>query len=77
MLTSDEAYRKITGPGQPFEMQTLEIGERKMRIYKNAANSLKRILLSTDRFDDRVAIVYEDERLTFKDLRNRVAILAN
>ncbi len=77
MLTSDEAHRKIAGPGQPFELQTVEINGRTLRVYKNAADNLGDIFQATDRFGDRAAIVYEDERLTFEDLRGQVASLAN
>ena len=61
-----ETYRVLTAPGAPFEMETIEVRGRPVRVYKKAHRDLRAILDLSRDWDDRVFIVYENERVTYR-----------
>lgn len=61
-----ETYRILTAPGAPFEMETVEISGRPTRVYKKAPRDLRAIFDASRAWDDRIFIVYEDERLSYR-----------
>jgi long-chain acyl-CoA synthetase len=61
-----ETNRILTMPGAPFEMQTVEVDGRPIRAYKNAHRDLRAIFEASRAWDERIFIVYEGERLTFR-----------
>lgn len=73
-----EVTRELTAPGQPFEIEEVLIEGRPTRVWKNARPHLRAVFEgSVEAYADRVLLVYEDERLTFKDTHARVAELAH
>jgi long-chain acyl-CoA synthetase len=62
-----EAYRILTAPGAPFEMEEQLVRGRKVRVYKNARNSLYEIFGLGRSWGEREYIVYEGERQTYAD----------
>ncbi len=64
-LSRAEALRQLTSPGTPYEIETVEIDGRPLRLFKNAPRSLR--ALFEEAASDAPFIVYEDERLTFAE----------
>lgn len=61
-----EALRILTQPDAPYEMETIEIRGRPTRVYKKAPRDLRALFEASRAWDDRVFIVYEDERLSYR-----------
>ena len=71
------SFEELTGEGQIFEIETIEVRGSPMRMYKHAPGSLRDIWLSSAGFADNEYVIYQDERLTYGDAHARVAGLAN
>ena len=65
-LTLDEATRRLTGPGSPFETQTQIIRGQAQRVWKHAPATLRDVLLGARRHGDRPFLVYNEERVGFE-----------
>ncbi|MFV0309588.1 MAG: class I adenylate-forming enzyme family protein, partial [Desertimonas sp.] len=65
-----------TTPGQPFEMETVDIDGRPTRTWKHALRSVRALLEHSRTHGDAVFTVYEDERMTFADHYARAAAFA-
>ncbi len=61
-----ETNRILTSPGAPFEMETIEVRGRPTRVYKNAHRDLRAIFDASRAWDERVFVVYEGERVTYR-----------
>ena len=75
--TLSEVDRVLTGPGAPFELQTIEIDGILLRTYKKAPQHLGELLEASRNWESREFIVYENERLTFDQHYQAVALLAH
>ncbi|GAA5929081.1 hypothetical protein JCM3775_006730 [Rhodotorula graminis] len=65
-------------PGSPFITDTLTIGKRRVRAYRNLPASVRDLwLASAETFAKREYLVYENERLTYADAHERVLRLAS
>jgi long-chain acyl-CoA synthetase len=73
--TRQQALATLTAPGQPHELQTREIGGRALRLFVNAPASLRQLF--EDTASDQPFLVYQDERLSFAQTRQRAAALAS
>jgi long-chain acyl-CoA synthetase len=73
----DEVTRVLTAPGAPFEMETIEVNGRRVRRWKNFTTTLDAIARASAGHGDKVYLVYEDERLTFREVFGRVAALSD
>src|SRR5450759_2771221 len=65
-VTIAEAYRILTEPGAPFEMETIDVCGRPTRVYKNAHRDLRAIFDASRAWNDRTFIVYGDERVSYR-----------
>ena len=70
------AWAELTGPGAPFEIETIEVRGAPMRVYKNAPPNARALWLSSLAFMDREYLVYGDERLTYGQAHEKVASVA-
>ena len=61
----DEAVARLTAPGQPFEMEEVEVHGVRMRAWKAAPPSLRSVLDLSLGYGDADYLVYEDERTTY------------
>jgi long-chain acyl-CoA synthetase len=77
VLSLAETTARLTAPGAPFEMAEAVIDGRRLRVWKNAAGSLREILLASRAHGAADFIVYEDERLTYTEHFRQVAALAH
>jgi hypothetical protein len=62
-LTRAQAILATTAPGQPYELEAVTVGTRRLRVFRNAPRSLRAIY--ADSVSDLPFLVYEDERLSF------------
>jgi long-chain acyl-CoA synthetase len=76
MISLDEATTTLTGPGQMFEIDEIDIRGIKTRIWKNCPDSLRVVLDLSRGHGDKAFLVYEDERTTFEEHYRIVASIA-
>ncbi len=63
--TRDEALKRLTAPGEPYELIDMSLFGQPVRIFKNGPMSLRELFESTR--SDLDFIVFEDERFTFEE----------
>jgi len=73
--TRQQAIAALTAPGQSYELETLELGGRRLRVFRNAPRSLRELF--ADSAGDQTFIVYGDERLSFRDAYAQAARIAH
>jgi long-chain acyl-CoA synthetase len=74
--TFDEVVAAVTGPGGPFEIVDGEIRGQKMKVFKNTPPSLRALFDTARNRGDATFLVYEDERISFEQVMERVDALA-
>ncbi len=74
ILTRSEALARLTAPGQPYELQPMNIREVPCRVFVNAPNSLRE--LYADNVSDATFVVYQNERYSFAEMYQMAARLA-
>ncbi len=72
-----QAHAALTAPGATFEMETLEIGGRSVRAWKNGPKTLVEVLYAANAFADRTFMVHEDERVSFDAVTRAAQAFAN
>ena len=60
-----EAHALLTAPGAMFEMETLSIDGRSVRVWKNGPKTLVDVFQAAQAFGERTFLVHEDERVSF------------
>ncbi len=73
--TRTEALAALTAPGQPCELETVELFDAPCRAFRHAPRSLR--ALFEENLSDATFFVYEDERLSYRDVWNQAASLAS
>jgi long-chain acyl-CoA synthetase len=76
-MSYEEIDALMTAPGQPFELEQIEVEGRQLRSWKNTPPSLAALLEHSRSFGDREFLVYGDERLSYTEHYRRVAALAH
>ena len=71
-----QAHAMLTAPGSPLEMETVSIGGRPTRVWKNAPPSLAHCFAAGRAHGDKVFIVLDDERVTFEAFARATLALA-
>jgi long-chain acyl-CoA synthetase len=74
--TFAEARAILTAPGMPFEMETLTIAGRQVRVYKNVPPTLRAVFDQSKQWAGREFLIFEGERLTYDDHYRAVSALA-
>jgi long-chain acyl-CoA synthetase len=75
-VSLDDTYRILTAPGAPFEMETINVAGRPIRAYKKAHRDLRSIFEASKTWADRTFIVFENERLSFREHYRAASALA-
>jgi len=75
MLSRQEALRRLTAPGQPFELTEITALGRQVRVFRHAPATLRDLYATTR--SERPFLVYEDERLTFEEVWRGSCALAH
>lgn len=68
---------KLTRPDGPFPLVRRTINGMDVDTYDREPRTLRDVFVSTQSFDERIALVYGDERWTFKQQRDIVVRLAS
>ncbi|WP_432922569.1 class I adenylate-forming enzyme family protein [Microbispora sp. CA-135349] len=76
-ITNEQVQAQLTAPGQLFEMDEVEVGGHKIRMWKHAPATFRALLEITRFHGDKVFVVYEDERITYEEHFRLAATLAN
>jgi len=76
MTSFRELDQALTAPGQYFEIEERDAGTRRLRIWKNAPQTLREVFLAGERFAERVYIDYQGERLDYAEHARQVKALA-
>ena len=75
-LEYEEAFAKVTGPGQLFEVVDATIGDLDYRVFANAPTTLGELFAGA-RGEPSTFLVYEDERWSFDETMRHVDALAH
>lgn len=74
----EDAAAAITAPGQPFEYTQVTLPQgHAVDVFVNAPRSLRDVFATARARDGQVFLVYEDERITFPEVMQRVDALAS
>jgi acyl-CoA synthetase (AMP-forming)/AMP-acid ligase II len=76
-MSRDEIRKKLTAPGERFEMETIEIRGVPTRVWKNAPPNLRALMMLARMYGDREFVIYEDERVTYAAFHRAVAKLGH
>ena len=76
-LSREDAYRRLVGPGLPFETHEVTVGGVRLRNWKNAPPSLRAVFARTADFGDAEFMVCGQERTTYAEHRRAVCRLAH
>ena len=78
VVSVEKATEMLVSKDSPFELVTERVNGVEMQVYKNAPPDLRTHLIAgSETFDDRVMLVYDDERVTFDANYRAVAHLSN
>jgi len=77
VLTYDEAAAAVTGPGERFEIETIDVDGVRVKAFKHAPPSLREIFASARARGEETFLVYEDERWSFAEVMTHVDALAS
>ncbi|MBO0730624.1 MAG: acyl--CoA ligase [Acidimicrobiaceae bacterium] len=66
VMSIAEADRQLTAPGQPFEVDEIDIRGIPTRVWKHCPPTLGDILNASRGHGDAIFLVYEDERISFE-----------
>ena len=77
IMSVKDAHALMTSPGTPFEMAEAEVRGLKMRVWKEAKNSLRDLLAMAREHGDHEFVVFEDDRLTYRDFHKAASALAH
>jgi long-chain acyl-CoA synthetase len=75
-LSYDEAFARITAPGQVFELTEESLDGHRYRVFRNAPPTLAHLFAGA-RGDPSTFMVYEDERWTFAETMAHADALAH
>jgi long-chain acyl-CoA synthetase len=75
-MTIAQAHALLTAPGQPLEMETLEIEGRAVRVWKHAPPTLAHVFAAGRAHGGKVFLVNEGERISFEGFSRAVLALA-
>jgi len=76
LRSREEVKALLCAPGQPFEMETLDIDGIPTRVWKNAHPSLAAMAEHARGHGDSEFLIFEDERVTYASWYRAVAVLA-
>jgi acyl-CoA synthetase (AMP-forming)/AMP-acid ligase II len=70
------AWSELTAAGQPFEVQTVDVRGIPVRAYRHAPGSLRDVWLASAGHGDADYLVYNDERVSYREAHRQAAALA-
>lgn len=76
-MSRDAARAALTAPGQPYELETVEVRGTPLQCFRHAPANLRELYAQSLEHGDRDFLVYLGERLTFAEVHGRAAALAD
>ena len=76
-MSLKEAHALLTAPGQRFEMDDVVIRGVPTRVWKNAPQSLREVVMLSRMYGKRDFVVYEDDRVSFEAFYRATVTLAH
>jgi long-chain acyl-CoA synthetase len=76
-LTLDEAVALMATDPSPYAAGRERVGDVEFNVFLHGPRTLGQLYAMSERHDARVFLVYEDERLTYVEARERAATLAH
>ncbi len=73
----DAAWRQLTAPGAPFELEEQIVDGRRMRVFRNAASNMIELLAPARKFGEREFVVLQQQRWSFARLFAEADALAS
>lgn len=77
IMSVADAHALMTSPGTPFEVTEAEIRGLKMRVWKEAKNSLRELFAMAKEHGDHEFVVFEDDRMSYRDFHKAASALAH
>ena len=74
-ISRDEALAKLSAKGEPYELTDGHVFDRPCRLFKNGPKTLRELF--EENLSDETFIVFEDERLTYRESYDLSARVAN
>jgi long-chain acyl-CoA synthetase len=75
-MTLDAVERALCAPGARFEMETIDIRGVPTRVWKNAPPHMAALVALSRTHGERLATIYEDERVSYEAQYRAIAALA-
>ena len=75
-VAAGDIIARLTAPGAPFEMETVELGGIPCRIFKTCPRTLTQLYRQATRHADRVLAVEDDRQTTFREALQKSGRLA-
>ena len=72
----DQIRGYLSGPGQPFELIEQDVRGAMLPVYRHVPKNLSKIVADAAAFNDRIFMVYGDQRITFAEALAKAAGLA-
>ena len=76
MSSFRELDQALTAPDQYFAIEERDVGQRHLRVWKNAPRTLRDVFLAGQQFGERVYIGYQGEALSYAEHARQVGALA-
>ena len=76
MPTREQAIDELTGPGQVFELETVEIWGNPIRVFKNAPATMRDVWANAAKRGDAPYFHYAGETITYAEADRRIRALA-
>jgi long-chain acyl-CoA synthetase len=76
VYSDDARLAALIGPGGPFEVEQVVVDGVLLRSFLRAPRTIVDVFRMSRNHEDRVYLVFEGERLTFRDVRRQVLSLA-
>ncbi len=77
VMSVADAHALMTSPGTPFEMGEATIRGLKMRVWNAAKPSLRELFAMAKEHGDNEFVVFEDDRLTYREFHKAASALAH
>ena len=76
LYLDDPRLKDLVGPGAPYELEQIVVDGVALRTFKNAPDSVVDLFNASKTHDQLTCIVFEDERITFGEMRARALSFA-
>jgi long-chain acyl-CoA synthetase len=77
MLTREQAFAQLTGPGGEFELATVQEARGPLRVYTRGPQTLREVLIASRAHGEREFLIFDEERISYAEHFRRVARLAH